>query len=112
MSHRQLTRRALLRGLATGLAAVPVLRLGAAAAEAPVVKLAESDPTAKALGYVEDVAKLDPAREAAYKPGSDCANCALYAAAQAKDGYAPCAAFPGKVVAARGWCRAYAPKPA
>lgn len=111
MSELHLTRRAVLRGLVAGLAAVPALRVGSAAAQAPA-KLAETDPTAKALGYVEDAAKVDSAKEAAYKKGSRCEGCALYQAAQAKDGYAPCAAFPGKTVAAKGWCRAFAPRPA
>lgn len=111
MSQFHLSRRALLRGIATGLAAVPALHLGTASAQAPA-KLAESDPAAKALGYIEDAAKVDPAKEAAYKKGTRCDGCALYMSAQAKDGYGPCAAFPGKTVAAKGWCRAFAAKPA
>ncbi len=73
--------------------------------------LAESDPAAKALGYVEDATKLDPAKETTYKKGSKCSGCALYQVAQAQGGYAPCAAFPGKAVNANGWCRAFAAKP-
>lgn len=81
-----------------------------ASASAALPHLAVDDPTAKALGYVENAAKVDPAKEAAFKKGTNCASCALYTAAQAEGGYAPCAAFPGKAVAAKGWCRAYAPK--
>lgn len=73
-------------------------------------KLSVSDPTAQALGYVEDAAKIDAKKEAAFKAGTHCAGCALYQAAQASGGYAPCGAFGGKLVAAKGWCRAYAAK--
>ena len=79
---------------------------GALAAE----KLAVTDPTAVALGYVEDAAKIDAKKEAAFKAGSTCANCVLYQAAQAAGNAAPCGAFGGKLVAAKGWCRAWAPK--
>jgi len=79
---------------------------------ADAVKLAEDDPTAKALGYVASAAKLDASKEAAFKKGSTCANCMLYQVAQEKAGFAPCAAFPGKTVSKAGWCRAWAAKPA
>jgi len=72
--------------------------------------LSPSDPTAQSLGYTENAAKIDPAKEAAYKKGSKCSACQLYQAAQAAGGYAPCAAFPGKAVNANGWCRAFAAK--
>ena len=84
--------------------------LPAHAAEAP--KLAEDDPTAKAMGYVAHAGKLDPAKEPTFKKGSTCASCALYQTAQDKGGFAPCAAFPGKVVSKAGWCRAWAARPA
>jgi anaerobic selenocysteine-containing dehydrogenase len=79
-------------------------------ADAAMPHLAPDDPSAKALGYTENAAKIDAAKEAAYKKGSKCAGCALFQAAQAKGGYAPCAAFPGKSVNANGWCRAFAAK--
>ncbi len=79
-----------------------------ATAAAPV-KIDVKDPAAKALGYVDSVAAIKAGSEAAYKPGNLCLNCVLYAKSQEKDGYAPCAVFPGKLVAAKGWCRAYAP---
>ncbi|HVT36799.1 MAG TPA: high-potential iron-sulfur protein [Nevskiaceae bacterium] len=78
------------------------------AAAAP--KLSVDDPTAKALGYTEDASKIDASKEATYKKGSACASCALFQAAQAAGGYAPCGAFGGKQVNAKGWCRAYAAK--
>ncbi len=105
------TRRLFLKTiLATAAAgALPVSFL-AQAADLP--KLAEDDPSAKALGYLANAAKLDSSKEAAFKKGSTCAGCALYQAAQEKGGFAPCAAFPGKTVSKSGWCRAWAAKPA
>lgn len=81
-----------------GLIAVPAL-----AAD----KLSPSDPTAQALHYTEDASKIDAAKMPTHKAGSDCANCALYQAAAAKNGYAPCGAFAGKLVAQAGWCMAW-----
>jgi hypothetical protein len=98
--------------LLTAIAAAATLGQAGVSAAAELPKLPESDPTAKALGYVENAAKLDPAKEAAYQKGRTCAGCALYQKAQAQGGFAPCAAFPGKRVNATGWCRAFAAAPA
>lgn len=82
------------------------LLAGSAMAAAPM--LAESDAQAKALGYVADAAKADKAKFPKFAAGQNCANCALY---QGKAGAAgPCPLFPGKDVAAKGWCSAYAKK--
>ena len=91
-----------------GSAALAALPLSASADAA---KLDVADPTATALGYVENVSSLKAAdaTAAGVKPGSVCSNCALYAKAQEKAGYAPCGAFGGRLVAAKGWCKAYAP---
>lgn len=72
-------------------------------------KLSPTDPTATALAYVE---KAETTKDPAYKKGSRCDNCMLYTAAQAADGFAPCGAVGGKLVAAGGWCKVYTPKPA
>ena len=76
-------------------------------------KVAEDDPSAAALGYLEDTTKVDAAKYPAH--GGDvskmCVSCALYTGKDGDD-YGPCAIFPGKSVAAKGWCTAYAPKPA
>ncbi len=81
------------------------LASGVAMAAAPMV--AETDANAKGLGYVADATK---AKNAKYKAGSSCSNCALY---QGKAGAAsgPCPLFAGKEVSAKGWCSAYAKKP-
>lgn len=103
------SRRRFLLGLAGAVTLAPLLGAKVAqAADAP--HLAEADPSAKALGYVENAAKIDASKEPMFKKGSKCASCALYQAAQAAGGYAPCAAFPGKSVNANGWCKAYSAK--
>jgi hypothetical protein len=79
---------------------------GAVAAGGPLVQ--ESDPQAKALGYVADAAKADKAKFKQYAPGQNCGNCALYQGGSAAEG--GCALFPGKQVLAAGWCSAYAKK--
>lgn len=80
------------------------LASGVAMAAAPMV--AETDANAKALGYVADATK---SKNAKYKAGSACGNCALY---QGKAGAAsgPCPLFAGKQVSAKAWCTAYAKK--
>ena len=85
------SRRAFLKGVA----AIPVLAI---AAKAQAEMLSLDDPTAKALGYVEVSAT----------EGQTCANCNLY---QGGDTAGACAIFPGKDVAAAGWCRSWVAKP-
>ncbi|MGI9238671.1 MAG: high-potential iron-sulfur protein [Woeseiaceae bacterium] len=72
--------------------------------------LSEDDPQAKGLAYVHDATSIDASKQARYKAGQTCANCALF---QAKDGaeWGGCSIFAGKAVAAAGWCSVYAPKP-
>jgi hypothetical protein len=79
----------------------------ALAADLPHV--AESDPTAKALGYVEDASKVDKTKFPAFKPGAHCATCNFFQG-KAADAYAPCQIFPGKAVASKGWCASHSPK--
>lgn len=110
MRDRSLTRRRLLGAALASIATSTLIPTSAIAADLP--KLAESDPSAQALGYVENTAKIDPKKEPTFQKGRACAGCTLYQTAQASGGYAPCAAFPGKQVNANGWCRAFTPKPA
>jgi hypothetical protein len=85
-------------GTAAAAAVVGGLPRLARAAELPHV--AESDPTAKALDYVEDASK---SKNPKHKPGDVCANCQFYTDAGATP-YGPCQLFPGKSVNAKGWC--------
>ena len=78
----------------------------AGAADLPHVS--ESDPTAKALDYVEDASK---SKNPKHKPGQICANCQFFGGNTAS-GYGPCQLFPGKAVNAKGWCVSHTVKAA
>ena len=103
-----LTRRRFLASAAAGLAVIPLSQFVAAPAlSADLPHLSPDDPAAKGLGYTADASKLTAQKEATFKAGSHCGNCALFQSAQASNGWGPCAAFPGKAVNANGWCRAW-----
>lgn len=70
--------------------------------------LEESAPQAVALGYKADGSKVDKAKFAKYKPEQRCDNCQLYTAKGADSG--ACSVFPGKLVAAAGWCNLWVKK--
>lgn len=74
------------------------LLLHSASADVPNVD--PNDPTAKALGYVTVSAK----------PGFACSNCMQYHG-NAGSRVGPCTIFPGKQVAAAGWCVSWGKKP-
>jgi High potential iron-sulfur protein len=76
---------------------------------AATVTLAESDPTAQALGYKADATKVDKMKFTKYQPGQACAGCQLYQG-KAGEGSGPCPIFGAKEVSAKGWCRAYVKK--
>ncbi|CAB3752906.1 high-potential iron-sulfur protein [Paraburkholderia humisilvae] len=91
--------------LITSIGAVSALALSREAlADAP--KVAETDPTAQALGYKADATKVDKAKFAKYAAGEACGNCSFYQG-KPTDAFAPCPMFAGKQVAATGWCSAY-----
>ena len=95
-----LSRRDLLKqGLMAGAMAPAIGLLANSAAFAENAMLDPSDPQAQGLGYV---AKSPNA-------GQTCANCGQYkGAAGASKG--PCQIFPGKDVAAAGYCKAWVKK--
>ncbi|MGA9024752.1 MAG: high-potential iron-sulfur protein [Steroidobacteraceae bacterium] len=97
------TRRALLKSIALGAAALTVARAGDTA------HLDETDPAALALGYVEDAGRVNTAKNPGYAPGSRCDNC-LQLQGKAGDAYRPCGLFPGKLVSAGGWCKSWTPE--
>jgi hypothetical protein len=106
MRDNHLTRRHFLRNVAVAGSAGSLFMLNPASAQ-DLPKVSPDDPTAVALQYVEDASASQAPN---YKEGSTCANCALI---QGEPGqaYRPCAVFPGKSVAAAGWCISWAPKP-
>ena len=112
MSHDASRRRFLTIAVVAAATAPVALRsmnaeAAAPAAPAALPKLAPTDPTAKALGYVEDATKT---RHAAFKPGSNCASCNFFKGAKGA-ATGPCTIFPKNTVVAKGWCSAYAKKP-
>ncbi|MCU0763584.1 MAG: high-potential iron-sulfur protein [Hydrogenophaga sp.] len=80
---------------------------GAAQAQAPLVN--EKDPQAMALGYAADSSKVDAKKFPKHAATQLCSNCTLYTG-KAGDAAGPCGIFPGKQVAAKGWCSAYVKK--
>ena len=71
--------------------------------------LSPDDPMAAAMKYTHDASTVDPATRNNPAADQNCANCALI---QGSDGdeWRPCQIFPGKAVAANGWCSVWAPK--
>lgn len=107
MKHQvDVSRRHMLKHAAAGLALFPLAALlpmcSAQASDAPLV--GPDDATAKALNYVDDAGKSKTA-----KPGSKCANCALYQGA-AGSAQGACPVFPGKSVKAGAWCSSWTAK--
>ncbi len=94
----------------TGVAALAGLRPTQGLAQGGALPhLSESDPTAKALGYVEDAGKVDKTKFPSFKAGAHCATCNFFQG-KAADAFAPCQIFPGKSVAGAGWCASHSPK--
>jgi hypothetical protein len=71
--------------------------------------LLESDSQAKTLGYKADASKIDTKQQPRHVAGQICSNCILYQGA-ANSTAGGCPLFPGKQVAAKAWCSAYAKK--
>lgn len=87
------SRRAVLKGL-IGIPVVAITGIQTARA----AMLSVDDPTAKALSYT-DKSTTD---------GQSCANCGIYQGGSAASG--ACPIFPGKDVAAAGWCKSWVAK--
>lgn len=109
MSKNSISRRRFLCQLA---ATVPVgaAVLGRQAGAQDLPKLSEDDPTAIALQYVHDVADVDPAKSPRFETGQDCSNC-MHIQGEEGAEWRPCALFPGKLVASKGWCNVWVAKP-
>ena len=71
--------------------------------------LSEDDAMAKAMRYTNDASTVDAASRNNPAADQNCANCALVQGADG-DAWRPCQIFPGKAVAAAGWCSVWAPK--
>ncbi len=115
MNKPEVSRRRFLAQVAmavpAGAALLDVAVSNTAFAQAALPKLELTDPSAKALLYIEDTTKVDNTNPMAarHTPDQSCANCSQI---QGKDGdaYRPCAIFPGKLVASNGWCSVWVKK--
>jgi hypothetical protein len=94
-------------GLAAAGAAGRVRAQGAKPAELP--RLDEKDKVAVSLGYVADAKRVNVAKNPTYKPTQTCANC-FQVTGKDGDAWRGCKMFPGKSVAAAGWCKVWVKK--
>ncbi len=94
-------------------ASAPVALGGRLLAQAPPppVKLDEADPVATALGYKMDTTKVDQTKFPMHTVEQKCSVCALVTPGSPAGEFIPCTAFQNKLVAANGWCAAFAKKP-
>jgi hypothetical protein len=87
------------RAILKGMFALPVVALAGFQTTVQAAMVSISGPTAKALGYTET----------GTVEGKTCENCMLFSAPMGTAGN--CAIFPGKQVAAAGYCNSWAAKP-
>lgn len=108
--QRKISRRSIVKsGIIAG-ALLPVVGLGSRnAAAAALPPLDPNDPTAKALGFVNDATKVDSKTHPTFKPGQKCSTCAQFQG-NAGDATAACTIFAGKSVPGGGWCQVWVQK--
>jgi hypothetical protein len=126
MNNKSSSRREFCKRSLLALSAIPVLARGfeGAPALAQALPTKAVDPAgsqAVALGYVHDAAKTDlvkfPKRKGAEGEKQLCNNCMFYQQgglkADGMDGeWGKCLLFQDGLVAAKGWCNSWSPKPA
>lgn len=89
-----------------GMCAALAVTQGAQAAD-PLVD--EKSEQAKNYGYHSKATSVDAAHFPTYKAGQQCSSCRFYTGT-GNSASGPCMMFPGKTVAAEGWCALYAKK--
>jgi len=97
------------RFVKVGVAGVAALQLGIAIRSAVASDLPRVDTdaaTAKALSYTHDATTV--AEDLRMGASRICASCRFYP--NENDPWGPCALFPGKAVAAGGWCKGWVAK--
>ena len=107
LQPQQISRRMALIKIGVGVGAAVSLAKVSAAAPAP--HLDPKDSQAAKLGYVESALNADGKRFPSYAKGQTCENC-LQLQGTAGEPYRPCTVFPGKLVAAAGWCGSWTPE--
>ncbi|HEY6484439.1 MAG TPA: high-potential iron-sulfur protein [Steroidobacteraceae bacterium] len=107
ISRRRILAAALAAGTATVAgawsAAARAQAAGAAAPASP--KVDEKDAMAVALGYVADARHVDAKANPTFQAGATCSGCSWYQGKPGDSAGGPCTFFPGKRVAAQGWCK-------
>ena len=105
MNSRRLILSNILLTALVGFRAIGGSRALGAAPSAPRALLDEKDADAKAVAYQQDARKVDARAFPTYRPGQSCTTCALIEFGTAR--LRGCSLFPGKLVAATGWCSAW-----
>jgi len=100
-----ITRRKMVKNLSLAAGLTGGMRWRPALSGEPA-RLDVKDPAAVALGYVENVARLDARKFPEFVAGSSCENC-LQLQGTAGNNYRPCGLFPGKLVSVSGWCKGW-----
>jgi len=107
----KISRRAIVKGGLLAGAFIPAMGFVAnTAGAAGLPALDPKDPTAQALGFVTDAAKVDAAANPTFKSNQKCSTCAQFQG-KASDASGACNIFPGKSVPSGGWCKVWAQKP-
>ncbi len=86
------------RSILKGIVSIPVVAIAGFQSTSYAAMVTLDDPTAKALAYTDKSTTA----------GQSCSNCQLYQGGTAATG--PCTIFPGKDVAAAGWCKSWVAK--
>jgi hypothetical protein len=108
--QRKISRRSIVKSGFIAGALLPAFSLiSGNAAAAALPPLDPNDPTAKALGFVNDATKIDSKTQPTFKAGQKCSTCAQFQG-KATDATAACTIFAGKSVPAGGWCQVWAQK--
>ncbi len=92
-------------------AAKPAAGAAPAAAAGALPLLTPTDPAAKALGYIEDSAKVDAKANPTHKKEQNCGNCLQWVDKNRKAPLSKCNLFPGKIVKNPGWCKVWVKAP-
>jgi hypothetical protein len=109
--EKKISRRTVVKSAIAAGALIPALGyIDTAVAATALPALSPADPTAKALGYVDDSSKVDAKANPTYKPEQKCSTCAQFQG-KASDARGGCNIFAGKSVSAGGWCKVWAKKP-
>ena len=103
------SRRDALRALSLALSASELIHPWRQVYAAELPHVSSVDPMASALGYHEDVQKIDAKQFPTYGPGQTCSNC-LQIQGTVGQPWRPCSIFPGKLVSSSGWCKVYVKK--